>query len=531
VTLPGQAVRRIVERLEGLPLAVELAAARAISLTVEQIEAGLDEPLDLLAGEARGADARHRTIRAVIGWSHDLLSAPDRAALAELSVFAGPFTLAAARQVAGEQAPGCAERLLSRCLLTRAADVAGQARYRMLEMVRQYAKQQADQQMWDSARERHLAYHAELAQQMAAGLQTSTAPQWADLARACTEDFRVAVRFALEARSPAAGSLVADLYWPWFLDGRLAELRSWALAAQQITAGKGTRARLDRVLASTSVALGDIDQAGQAASRQLAIGDQIGDDELIALAHNLLGMVAWARGDRSAPEHHTAALRHARRAGQPWPLVLITALAGRAAHAAGEHDRGGDLLTEAVRLAERLGEPMVLGSALDYQAHAAFVAGSRQLAANLTIRALAAYQHIGYQEGIASAGTLAASLAALTGQHENADHLLAQAYDACQRMGHAGGTATVLETAAFRHHQRGDRRAAIQALAAANEQRTRSGTAVPPELAGPLRRLETQLQAAVGASEFARHWQARQPARAALFGLGAESARSGLDPR
>jgi len=98
-------------------------------------------------------------------------------------------------------------------------------------------------------------------------------------------------------------------------------------------------------------------------------------------------------------------------------------------------------------------------------------------------------------------------------------------------MGHAGGTATVLETAALRHHQRGDHRAAIQALAAANEQRTRSGTAPPPELAGPLRELETQLQAAVGASEFARHWQARPPAHATLSGPGAESARSAPDPR
>ena len=130
------------------------------------------------------------------------------------------------------------------------------------------------------------------------------------------------------------------------------------------------------MLASTSVALGDIDQAGQAATRQLATGHQIGDDELIALAHNLLGMVAWARGDPTALEHHATALRHVRRVGQPWPLVLISALAGRAAHATGDHDRGADLLTEAVRLAERLGEPMVLGSALDYQAHAAFAAGS-----------------------------------------------------------------------------------------------------------------------------------------------------------
>jgi hypothetical protein len=74
-------------------------------------------------------------------------------------------------------------------------------------------------------------------------------------------------------------------------------------------------------------------------------------------------------------------------------------------------------------------------------------------------------------------------------------------------MGHIGGTATVLEAAALLHHQRGDHQKAIRALAAAHEQRNRSGTAVPPELAGPLSQLKTQLQTAVGAGEFARHWR------------------------
>ncbi len=190
----------------------------------------------------------------------------------------------------------------------------------MLEVVRQYAQEQAGPRTFNSAREAHLAHHAELARQMEAGLRTGAAPRYAGLARACTEDLRAAVRFALEQHSPAAGSLVADLYWPWFLDGRLAELLSWAVAAQQITAGKRTRARLDRVLASASVALGDIAEAGTAATAQLAAGRELGDDELIALAHNLLGMVAWARGDPRALEHHIAALRHARRAGEPGRL-------------------------------------------------------------------------------------------------------------------------------------------------------------------------------------------------------------------
>jgi hypothetical protein len=130
-----------------------------------------------------------------------------------------------------------------------------------------------------------------------------------------------------------------------------------------------------------------------------------------------------------------------------------------------------------------------------------------------------------YQEGMASAGTLAASLAALTGQHDHADQLLAQAYDACQRMGHTGGTATVLEAAALLHHQRGDDEAAMRALAAASERRTRSGTAVPADLAGPVGQLETQLRAAIGAKEFPSHWHDADPAPAILRQPGPDSGR------
>lgn len=216
-----------------------------------------------------------------------------------------------------------------------------------------------------------------------------------------------------------------------------------------------------------------------------------------------------------------------RRAGRPWPGVLITALAGRAAHAAGDHDRGDRLLAEALRLADQLGEPMVLGTTLDYQAHAAFAAGSQSQAVKLTTRALAAYQRVGYQEGIASAGTLAASLAALTGQHKDADDLLAGAYHACQRMGHIGGVATVLEAVALLHHQRGDHQAAIRALAAASEQRRQSATVAPLELAEPLHRLEAQLRAAVGTDEFTRQWQDHRSEPVALSAQAAGLAHTG----
>ena len=121
---------------------------------------------------------------------------------------------------------------------------------------------------------------------------------------------------------------------------------------------------------------------------------------------------------------HRAALDEAQRCGQPWTLALVTALAGRSAHGAGDHDVGSAMLRDAEAMAETIGEPMVLGSTLDYRAHAELAGGRIAEAAALATRSLAAYRSIGYQEGLASAGTLAANLAVMVGDHERADTLL-----------------------------------------------------------------------------------------------------------
>lgn len=96
----------------------------------------------------------------------------------------------------------------------------------------------------------------------------------------------------------------------------------------------------------------------------------------MALAHNLLRMAAWARGDYAAAEaQHRSALDEARRCGEPWTPALVTALARQAAHAAGDHDVGAAMLRDAESLAETIGEPMALGTTLDYRAHAELAAG------------------------------------------------------------------------------------------------------------------------------------------------------------
>jgi predicted ATPase/DNA-binding SARP family transcriptional activator len=471
-------VRNIVRKMDGLPLALELAAARIAFLSLEQLATGLGQPLDLLGGDVRSRDPRHVTMRAVIGWSYDLLDVSDREALAALSVFVGTFDREAACAVVGDGGSRAVDHLLGRSLLVRESDLAGQARYRLLDLVRHFAQEQATPAIVDRARHRHLEYHVTLAARLDSRIRTAEATVWAAVARGCTDDLRAAASYAIAGRAAPTGRLVADLYWPWFLDGNLTELRSWATAALGFESDPRIRARLLRVLASTALAQGDTAAAVDAAGHQLDLAKRLPDEELVALAHNLLGMAAWARGDYAAAGvQHRAALDHARRCGQRWTLALVTVLAGRSAHGAGHHDAGAALLRDAETQAETIGEPMVLGSALDYRARAELAAGRIAEAAALATRALAAYRSIGYQEGLASAGTLAGNLAVMVGDHQRADALLHQAIDVTRRLRHLGGTASVLEAMAVLNHARGDRQRAAANLDEARALRRRTGTA------------------------------------------------------
>jgi tetratricopeptide (TPR) repeat protein len=192
---------------------------------------------------------------------------------------------------------------------------------------------------------------------------------------------------------------------------------------------------------------------------------------------------AWRPGHKATtppPRCSTGPPReHAGKSGKPWTLALVTALAGRSAHAAGDHEAGQVMLNDAEVLAETVAEPMVLGSALDYRAHAELAAGRTDEAAALATRSLAAYRSIGYQEGLASASVLAANLAVLAGEYERAEALLHQAIDVCRRLRHLGGTASALEAMAVLDHDRSDRQRAAALLAEARALRHRTPAPSP----------------------------------------------------
>ncbi|MEU4897070.1 BTAD domain-containing putative transcriptional regulator [Streptomyces sp. NPDC044780] len=265
------ACAEICRRLDGLPLAIELAAARLRLLTPRQLADRLDDRFRILTSGSRTALPRQQTLRAVVDWSWDLLDAPERTVLARLSVFAGGCDLAAAEAVcgdtkrdAGRDAEGDAGKdaegrigqdpvgdsgavesrdvaallgsLVDKSLVVAAPGADGEMRYRLLETVAEYAAERLDESGERAAVERrHLVAYRELARTADPLLRGPAQRHWLDRLETEHENLRTALRRAVAARDEQeALCLVLSLGWFWHLRGHRGEARHWAVAAASL---------------------------------------------------------------------------------------------------------------------------------------------------------------------------------------------------------------------------------------------------------------------------------------------------------
>ncbi|WP_427885064.1 helix-turn-helix transcriptional regulator [Kribbella sp. GL6] len=274
-----RAVRAICERLDGIPLALELAAAWGRTLTPTQIEAGLEDRFGLLTKNVRGVAARQRTLAASIDWSYDLLDEDDRQVFRRLGVFAGGFTLAAAAAVSGA-VPSVLARLVDKSLV-----VAEDGRYRLLETIREYA---AARQTGD-VRDRHLDHYLRVAED-AEPLLDSDRDAWRTLIEPDRENFRTALEHGLAADDPDRGRrLAAALRWLWNLQATGTEGIGYLRRA--IDRAPDDRTVLQARLYYGYATVADtVDPFGyDAAGRGLDLATELGDDRLRSL---FLAMVA-----------------------------------------------------------------------------------------------------------------------------------------------------------------------------------------------------------------------------------------------
>ncbi|MGI8477922.1 MAG: ATP-binding protein, partial [Thermomicrobiales bacterium] len=494
-------VAEICRRLDGLPLAIELAAARIKVLPPAALLTKLERRLPFLTGGGRDLPARQRTMRDAIAWSYDLLAEEEQALFRWLSIFVDGFTLEAAEAVAGaadgrslsesmrsdprrDTLDGLAE-LIDHSLLSHAADDAGEPRYVMLETIREYAMERLDDAGEAATiRDVHAAWCMTLADQVEAGRIGLGPPRRAARLRAERENLRAALRWLEECGDVDLGLRLAGALWPlWLEQGDLTEGRAHLatlLARPGATSHRAGWAKAAGVAGALAQAQGDHGQAVALSEQALAACRDLGDRRGEAAAVTTLGLIAMVRGDlrQSAtcveaslaafrevddPRAGTWALRHlsslAYRRGD---LIAAAALAddglallqgsGRLMNAAGLlHNRGlaaaaqGDL-TRAVALWEEglsqyraAGDGWGIADTLSSLGNAARWRGAWTEAGALLSESLARFREIEDPEGIALALGRLGWLARSRGDPPRAGQLFAEGLALAQGLGETSG--------------------------------------------------------------------------------------------
>jgi predicted ATPase/class 3 adenylate cyclase/Tfp pilus assembly protein PilF len=352
--LTVQAVTSICRRLEGVPLAIELAAARLRSLSIDTIDARLDDQFRLLTGGHRFALPRQQTLRALVDWSYNLLDDDERALLRTLAVFSGGWTLEAAEAVAAAPDSGELEVLdlltsLVDKSLVQAESRGSDVRYGMLEIVRQYAEQQLIER-GDAAvtgvRRSHRDFYLTVAERARQEMDTGAQRLWLDRLDVEDSNLRTAMQFSFDDAEGAAPALrlLAALCRFWVMRGRAVEGMEQATAVL----GRADAPTAERAAALVAVAnlynrAGDFAGASQLLDEALAVRRQLDDDVGCAEALNDLAWLATRRGDYAS----------ARAAGQEALQLADTAEAG--AHLRGRiHATLGDLVEREDLLAGRV---------------------------------------------------------------------------------------------------------------------------------------------------------------------------------
>jgi non-specific serine/threonine protein kinase len=319
-TATAASVAAICRRLDGLPLAIELAAARLHVLPVEEILARLDDRYRLLRRGARPAGDRHQALQATMDWSHGLLDPAGQALLRRVAVFAGGWDLSAAEQVcagdavAAEAVLELLDELLERSLL-HVHEVGGVPRYGLLETVRQYGLQQLERSGETAAvRDRHLAWCATLAEQAAPALLGPEQAAWLARLEREHDNLRGALQWALErSLSTLALRLATGLWQFWRIRGYYSEGRRWLAAALALAApddaGDATSTALRAGALDGAAWLAEVEhdfaQAAALFAQSGALRRALGQDERVTSGLITAGMEARARGDYA---HATALL-------------------------------------------------------------------------------------------------------------------------------------------------------------------------------------------------------------------------------
>ncbi|MCC6246403.1 MAG: hypothetical protein IT499_01385 [Rubrivivax sp.] len=427
----------LVTRLEGIPLAIELAAARLRTLSVPEILAGLDDRYQFLAGGSRVLQRRQQTLRALVDWSYDMLEADERHLLARLAVFAGGFDAAAAVAVCADDAvpakrvPDLLASLVQKSFAWRDGEGAG-SRYRMLETIRDYARGKLADLPGDAAAtgERHCAHYFALAKQAGRGMQGAEQASAVRRLEGELENLRAAHAFVLSGGTDPmiAVKLPVALTGFWSLRGYAAEGRKAvraALALPAIQASDLARAHALYTEAVLAMAQGDHVAAREMLETCLELRRRIGEPVWIAAALSTLSAVLLQAGDVNGAARHEIEALGFFVAGDDKLGQAISWLHRAQIHVwAGNGESALQDVEQALTLARTIGNRELEAESELTIAQARLILGDAAAAEQATARSLKLCRSAEDKRGEASAAWWAGHLAVLAGDAARARELL-----------------------------------------------------------------------------------------------------------
>jgi len=517
----AHAVAQICRQLDGIPLAIELAAARIEALGVQQILERLSDRFRLLGAVNQVVDPRHRTLRAAVVWSHDLLAPAEQVLFRRLAVFAGGWTLEAAEAV-------CAAAELQRDdVLDRLSALVNQSlviaegqdatvHYRMLETLRQFALEQLEASGERSAlRDRHLTWYLDLAERADGELNGPTQATWLDVIEREFDNIRAALGWCLESgaiENELRLAVACSYFWQirghryrsegrrWLDDGiaRAHESKSNARARALYWAGTFASEQFEFQTATAQLA------------ESLALWQALGNDRGIADAELGLAIVYRDLGEYDrAEELLLHSLERARRLDDQLKVARVLRSSGIVALRRGDGDAAFAVLDESVQMLQALGESHLVGHLLDHLGEAEQLRGAFDRALELHQRGVALLEAAGCDEGVNTSLYLQGRIAQRRGDRAGAIELATRSLRGYRVLGNRRDLPASLELVAECIAERQAERA-VQLFGAADRLRTTMSLPLPPVDRASYELGTRHARAALGAAGFQSAFEAGQ---------------------
>lgn len=425
-------VAEICARLDGLPLAIELAAARIKVLSPQAILARLDSRLKLLVGGARDLPERQQTMRGAIAWSYDLLSEEKKKLFRRLSVFVGGCTLETAEAVcsiAGDMKVDILDvvaSLVDKGLLRQEEQSDNEPRFMMLETIREYGLEQLEaSEEAEVVRRQHATFFLKLAERAEPELDKER--KWLDQLETEHDNFRGALKWAIEKDVEIGLRLANTLAEFWHRRSYITEGRRWLEEAIQRSGSSLPSVRANALIGMAYIMTrqGDYASARSIYEQSLTIGKELGDKQIIGDALNGLGHVALGQGDyASARSLYSTSLKAYRELSNEGHVAGSLNNLGEVARCQRDYQLARSLYEESLAIARRLGNRRTIAIALSNLADVACQHDDYVSAHLFYKESLIIYRDLAGKHGIAYALDGLADLAAAQRQPERAARLL-----------------------------------------------------------------------------------------------------------